>query len=115
MDLHPTDTLVWHRVAMTSEVPQQDVIRVELGSRAIALYNVGGRFFASDDACTHQRARLSDGFVIDEVIECPRHQGRFHIASGRALGAPVSRGLVVHPVKLDGDVVYVGLPPEPAS
>ena len=111
----PPETLVWHRAAKTDEVAQDDVIRVDIGSRGIALYNVGGHFFATDDACTHQRARLSDGFVIDDVIECPRHQGRFHIASGRALGAPVSRGLVVHPVKLDGDVVCVGLPPEPVA
>ncbi len=105
------ETLQWHRAATTTEVPLEDVIRVEIGSRAIALYNVEGRFYASDDACTHQRSRLSDGFVIDHVIECARHQGRFDIRTGRALGAPVSQGLVVYPVKVEGDSIFVGLPP----
>lgn len=110
MDAEMQGDLVWHRAAETGEVPLEDVIRVELGGRGVALYNVAGRYYASDDACTHQRARLSDGFVIDDVIECPRHQGRFDIRTGRALGAPVSRGLVVHPVRIEGDVIYVGLP-----
>jgi naphthalene 1,2-dioxygenase system ferredoxin subunit len=101
--------LVWYRAAVTRDVPLEDVIRVEIGGRGIALYNVEGRFYASDDACTHQRSRLSDGFVIDHVIECSRHQGRFDIRTGRALGAPVSRALAVHPVKVEGEVIYVGL------
>ena len=102
--------LDWHRAVPSGEVPLEDVIRVEIGERAFAVYNVEGRYYASDDACTHQRARLSDGFVIGSVIECPRHQGRFDIASGKALGAPVSRGLVTYPTRVDDGVVFIGLP-----
>lgn len=106
--------LDWHRAVPTGEVPLEDVIRVEIGERAFAVYNVEGRFYASDDACTHQRACLSDGFVIGTVIECPRHQGRFDIASGRALGAPVSRGLAVYPTRVEGGVIYIGLQRRPS-
>lgn len=109
MNMDVQGKLVWHRVATANDVPLEDVIRVEIGGRGVALYNVGGNFYASDDACTHQLARLSDGFVIDDVIECPRHQGRFDIRTGRPLGEPVNRGLVMHPVKVEQGVVYVGL------
>src|SRR3546814_8090439 len=76
--------LEWHRVASTSDIPEEDVIRVEVGALAIALYRVKGEYYATDDCCTHQEARLSDGFVIGDVIECPLHQGRFHIPTGKA-------------------------------
>jgi len=99
----------WHRVASVGEVPEEDVIRVEIGERGIALYNVKGRFFASDDLCTHEKARLSDGFVVGDVIECPLHQGRFHIPSGNAKGAPVTVNLCTHPVRIADGQIYVQL------
>lgn len=101
--------LTWIKVAAAADVPAEDVIRAEIGSRAFALYNLGGTIYASDDCCTHQQARLSEGFVIDDIIECPMHQGRFHIPTGKAKGAPVNVALTTYPVKIvEGDVL-VGL------
>lgn len=101
--------LTWIKVAAIADVPVDDVIRAEVGSRAFALYNVGGAIYASDDCCTHQQARLSDGFVIDDVIECPMHQGRFHIPTGTAKGPPVNVGLKVYPIKVVNGDVLVGI------
>mgnify|MGYP001348383950 CR=1 FL=1 len=94
-------------------MPEEDVIRVAVNDEFFALYKVNGDFFATDDLCTHQNARLSDGFVIDDIIECPLHQGRFHIPTGKAKGAPVTSNLRIHPVKIDGENVYIGLFPKP--
>ena len=99
----------WHMVATIEDVPEEDVIPVIIGDQFIALYNVNGIFFATDDLCTHEQARLSDGFVIDDIIECPLHQGRFHIPTGKAKGAPVNCNLRTHMVKVEGDDVYIGL------
>ena len=99
----------WQLVATINDVPDEDVIRVTTGSQNFALYNVSGDFFATDDLCTHQEARLSDGFVIGDVIECPLHQGRFHIPTGTAKGAPVSRNLRTHPVKVENGQIYIGI------
>ena len=99
----------WHLVATIDDVPEEDVIPVTIGDQFIALYNVDGTFFATDDLCTHEQARLSDGFVIDVIIECPLHQGRFHIPTGEAKGAPVTCSLQTHMVKIEGDNVYIGL------
>ena len=100
--------LEWHLVATIEDVPEEDVIQVVVGDQFFALYNVNGEFFATDDLCTHQHARLSDGFVIDDIIECPLHQGRFHIPTGTAKGAPVTCNLRTHMVKVDGENVYIG-------
>lgn len=97
----------WIKVAAITDVDQDDVIAVKSGDREIAVYNVGGTYFATSNICTHQDARLSDGFVIDGVIECPLHQGRFRIADGKPKGAPVHIPLCTYPVKVEGDDIYV--------
>jgi 3-phenylpropionate/trans-cinnamate dioxygenase ferredoxin subunit len=99
----------WHLVATIDDVPEEDVIQVVVGDQFFALYNVDGVFFATDDLCTHEEARLSDGFVIDNIIECPLHQGRFHIPTGTAKGAPVTCNLRTYLVKAEGNKVYIGL------
>ena len=99
----------WHLVATIEDVPEEDVIPVIVGDQFFALYNLDGIFFATDDLCTHEDTRLSDGFVIDDIIECPLHQGRFHIPTGTAKGAPVTCNLRTHMVKVEGNNVYIGL------
>ncbi|MGI9385106.1 MAG: non-heme iron oxygenase ferredoxin subunit [Methyloligellaceae bacterium] len=97
----------WHDVAATSEIEDEDVIQVKAGDQDLAVYNLGGRFFATTDVCSHAGACLSDGFVIGEEIECPLHQGRFHIPSGAARGAPASEPLAVYAVKVENGRVFV--------
>jgi len=50
------------------------------------------------------------GYFDGDVIECPVHQGRFDVRTGRVLGAPASTPLRTYAVKVvDGDVyVEVG-------
>ena len=100
----------WLRAAATSDVEDEDVLGVTLGEHGeheVALYKIGGCFYATIDRCTHQEARLSDGLVIDDFIECPLHQGRFHVPSGKARSAPVSIPLKTYPTKVEQDAVYV--------
>ncbi|HEX5129740.1 MAG TPA: non-heme iron oxygenase ferredoxin subunit [Usitatibacter sp.] len=99
----------WVRAVAKGDVEEEDLVGLKLEGRDIAVYNLGGRFYATDNICTHEHACLSEGFVIDDVIECPRHQGRFHIPTGAAKGAPVHVALKTYPVKIEGDYVFVEL------
>ncbi len=69
-------------------------------------------YFASDGICTHEDERLEDGIVIDNVIECPLHQGRFDLRTGEALSAPVCVNLRTYPVRIEDGRVLLGLPAE---
>ena len=99
----------WVRALAKGDVEEEDLVGLKLDGRDIAVYNLGGRFYATDNICTHEHACLSEGFVIGDVIECPRHQGRFHIPTGAAKGAPVHIALKTYPVKIEGDDVFVEL------
>ena len=67
-------------------------------------------FYATDGFCTHEEEILADGLVLGEIIECPRHQGRFHIPSGKAKSGPVCVDLRTYPTKVEADHIYIGLP-----
>lgn len=45
-------------------------------------------FFATAGLCTHEKIHLADGLVMDHVIECPKHNGRFDYT---ALARPWAR------------------------
>ena len=44
---------------------------------------------------------LADGLVMDDIIECPKHNGRFNYKTGEAKGAPVCVNLKTYPVKVE--------------
>ena len=100
----------WHRVASAGAIEEDEPMRVRVGEREIALCLVDDTIYSIDDMCTHEDASLSDGFVEGDTIECPLHQARFHIPTGKVLDAPATEDVATYPVKLDGDDVLVGVP-----
>ena len=100
----------WTEVAKLDEVPEDGTFRTFLGDEPICLYNVGGKIYATHDTCTHGQASLADGFIDGEKIECPLHQGLFHIPTGKAVGPPVTVDIKVYPVKVEGSAILVREP-----
>jgi 3-phenylpropionate/trans-cinnamate dioxygenase ferredoxin subunit len=98
----------WIAACETDDVDPEDVIPFENGGNVYAVYrSPDDVFYATDGYCTHERERLCDGLVMDGVIECPKHNGRFDYTSGKAMGAPVIVDLRTYPVKVEGDTVFV--------
>jgi nitrite reductase/ring-hydroxylating ferredoxin subunit len=72
---------------------------------ALAVYNIEGRFYATDDCCTHALSSLSEGMLEGDVVECSLHFGGFHVPSGKAVYAPCTVDLRTYPVDVrDGQV-----------
>ena len=104
------DSLSWYSVCPVTEVGEEDVIPFEHDGKLYAVYHTPSGFYATDGLCTHEQEFLVDGLVMGEIIECPRHQGRFHIPSGKAKGAPVCLDLSTYPTKIKDGQIFVGLP-----
>jgi nitrite reductase/ring-hydroxylating ferredoxin subunit len=81
-------------VGDASSVAPGTAARIVAGGEEIAIYNVGGEFFATVDVCSHDEASLSDGELFGHVVECPLHGARFDVRTGKALSLPA-----VYPVK----------------
>jgi naphthalene 1,2-dioxygenase system ferredoxin subunit len=97
-------------VAAAADVPDGDVVQAVVQGRELGLVRLGEEVFAIDATCTHGNASLCGGFVEpDGSIECPLHQGRFDVRTGKALCAPLARDLPVHQVRLADGRVWVKL------
>ena len=99
----------WTEAAAVDEVPTDDVVGMQVGGREIALYNVDGQIYATDNVCTHGHARLCEGFLEGHEIECPLHQGKFDVRNGKPSCAPVTEAIRSYPVKIDAGRVFLSL------
>ena len=107
-----TDTGSLLRLCSTSEIAPGNVIRVEVkGLPALAVYNVEGTFYVTDDLCTHGKASLAEGYVEGDQIECPWHGGRFCIKNGEPTGFPVIEAIKTYPVTVVSGDVCIERPP----
>ena len=100
-----TDT--WIDVAARAAVPEMCAISVIAAGKEIALYEVDGAIFATDNLCTHGAARLSDGFLEGNEIECPLHQGRFDVCTGKAMCAPLTADIRTYPVQIKDQRIWL--------
>lgn len=99
----------WTDAANFDDVPADDVIGLVVEGRDLALYNVDGSIYATDNICTHGHARLCEGFLEGHEIECPLHQGRFDVRNGAPTCAPVTEAIRSYPVKIEGGRVFLSL------
>lgn len=99
----------WIDVASVDDLPDEDVVGIDAGGKSIALYQVEGEVYATDNICTHGNARLCDGFLEGHEIECPLHQGKFDIRSGKAMCAPLTEDVKTYPVKIEGSRVFIAV------
>ena len=96
--------LLCEAAAVSADIP----VRVILPSGlALAVFQVDDAFYVTDDRCTHGNASLSDGFVEDGEVECPFHQGRFDIKTGKATGSPCVHPLKTHAAFVEGGRIYI--------
>lgn len=100
----------WIEVCAADEIDEEDVIRFDHAGRTFAIYrSPEDTYHATDGLCTHEKIHLADGLVMDHIIECPKHNGRFNYKTGEAKGAPVCVDLKTYPVKVEGGTVFIGI------
>jgi 3-phenylpropionate/trans-cinnamate dioxygenase ferredoxin component len=97
----------WIDTVAFDDIDDEDVMRFDHDGRTFAIYRVDDAVYASDGLCTHEHVHLSDGFVMEHVIECPKHNGRFDIRDGRPLCAPVCEKLATYRAKVEGGRILI--------
>ena len=100
----------WIDVCAADDIDIEDLIEVEHGEESYAIYrSPDDEFFATAANCTDEQVSLADGLVLDYIIECPMHNGRFDYRTGEVKGAPACVALKTYPVRREGDRVLLGL------
>lgn len=94
-------------VAKVGEIPPDGVKVVRIEDQLVAVFHVGGRYYAMDDVCTHDGGPVAEGELEGDVIECPRHGARFNVRTGAALTLPAVSPVPTHRVRIEGDDIQV--------
>ncbi len=89
------------------EVGVGAVRRIEAAGLTLAVYNVDGEFYVTDDACTHGPGSLSEGFVDGDLIECNFHQGVFNIRTGECVAPPCMVPVKTYATFVDDGRVFI--------
>jgi 3-phenylpropionate/trans-cinnamate dioxygenase ferredoxin component len=97
----------WVTVAKVGELASGSHRVVDVDGASVAVFNVGGEYYAIEDVCTHDGGQLTGGTVEGDQVVCPRHGARFSIKTGDALTAPAYEPTAKFPVRVENGVVQV--------
>jgi nitrite reductase/ring-hydroxylating ferredoxin subunit len=90
----------------STDVAIGTAIKVERDGLELAVFNIDGEFYVTDDQCTHGPGSLSEGYIDGDVVECNFHQGQFNIRTGEVVLPPCFVPVKIYPaVVRDGKVV----------
>jgi nitrite reductase/ring-hydroxylating ferredoxin subunit len=96
------------KVASTLDLKPGAAMTVEVDGKAIALFNVAGKIYATDNTCLHQGGPLGEGILHGEIITCPWHMWEWNVRTGEKLGES-SLKLATYPVEIEGTDIKVGI------
>ena len=95
------------KVAQVSQVASGTGTVVSAEGRAIAVFNVGGTFYALANECTHMGGPLGKGRLDGTTVTCPWHGSQFDVTSGEVKKGPARKPVATYPVRVQGDDVFV--------
>jgi NAD(P)H-dependent nitrite reductase small subunit len=110
---------VWQRsfvrLASVRDIPDETGVAVKYGDAQIAIFRTRGQWYATQNACSHSGAMvLARGIVGDAggapKVACPLHKRAFDLRAGTCLSKDAD-DIATFPVRIEGDDVYVELPP----
>lgn len=97
------------RVCARSEIETDSMKAFEVSDRCLAVFNIGGEFYVTNDECTHASGSLAEGILDGSVVECCLHSAVFDVRTGEVMAPPASLPLRTYKVLLQDDDVYIDL------
>lgn len=91
----------------TGDVAAGNALKVEAAGLTVAVFNLDGQFYVTDDACTHGPGSLSEGFIDGDVIECNFHNGQFDIKTGEVVSPPCMIPIKTYRTVVEAGTVFI--------
>ena len=96
------------KVANLPELAPGSAKVVEVMGKTLALFNVDGAIYATDNTCLHQGGPLGEGQLMGDVVICPWHQWEYNVRTGEKVGDS-SVKLATYPVQVEGSDIKVAV------
>jgi nitrite reductase/ring-hydroxylating ferredoxin subunit len=97
------------RICAQADIAPDTVQAFDVDDKRLAVFNIGGKFYVTDDECTHASASLADGMLEGDVIECAVHMGAFHVPTGAVKAPPCAVALRTYKVVLQDKDIFADL------
>lgn len=95
------------KVAQIGQLPPGKGILVKVKGREVALFNVGGSFYAISNSCSHSTGPLAKGRLYGQIVTCPWHGAQFDVTTGQACSGPATQPVAAYPVHVEGNTIYI--------
>jgi 3-phenylpropionate/trans-cinnamate dioxygenase ferredoxin subunit len=95
------------KIAETGALPPGKAASYDVEGTQVAVFNVGGTFYAIDDTCTHSGGPLCEGQVSGAKVTCPWHGADFDLKTGAALTPPADEGVKSYKVVITGNAIQI--------
>jgi anthranilate 1,2-dioxygenase ferredoxin subunit len=102
-----SDTCSRIRLCSTDDVDWDSAIRVEEGDLVLAVFNINGTFYVTDDLCTHGPGSLADGYLEGHEVECDFHNGKFDVRTGEVTAPPCMIPIKTYKVVVENNEVMI--------
>ena len=94
------------KIAEKSELGPGECKVVEVEGKTLALFNVDGTFYATDNTCLHRGGPLGEGELDGVVVTCPWHGWRYDVSTGANVNNPAVR-VACFRVKVEEASIFV--------
>lgn len=94
------------KVAAVAEIPPGEGRVFEVKGKTLAVFNVDGRFYATDNECPHRGGPLGEGELDGAVIRCPWHAWRWDVTTGANVNNPAVK-IACFPVTIEDGTILV--------
>ena len=92
----------------TTEIPVGEVKAIDVRGARIAVANVGGTYYAFDDACTHEQCSLAEeGELAGTTLTCTCHGSEFDVRTGAVLAPRAIVPVKVYRTRVEGDALQI--------
>jgi nitrite reductase/ring-hydroxylating ferredoxin subunit len=92
---------------LVSELEPGQIKLVQLEGKRVAVYNLDGEFYATQDECTHVDGPLSQGELKGDQVICPWHASCFNVKDGSVECGPAEEPLKTYRVIVSGEIARV--------
>jgi len=96
-------------VGKTSDIPHRKMIHLMIDKKKdILVVNIGGKYYAVSNICSHEEARLHEGRLTGKELVCPWHGAKWDVTTGKLiLFSEKLKSLRSFKVSIENDSVYV--------
>src|SRR5919202_4972622 len=95
------------KVAETKDIQTSQMKEVQIDGQDVCIANVDGKYYAIGNVCTHEGGPLADGVLEGYEVECPWHQSKFDVRTGKVTNPPASESEPTYEIKVDGNSILV--------